>query len=142
MILEPDASGQRVVVAHGYSADESSVLTAEYVALKPDAPIESFAKKRDVAIINLKSSNAPPATLFISPRSSSASRRPLLDPLLREELRHGWCAARASRGNQGPAEETASAGASLMQASPKPGHGPPGRRYAKFDHLTLRARDR
>ena len=44
MILEPDANGQRVVVAHGYSPDESSALAAHYVALKPDAPIEPFAK--------------------------------------------------------------------------------------------------
>ncbi len=117
MILEPDASGQRVVVAHGYTPDEASVLAADCAALKPDAPIEPLAKKRDVAIINLKSSNAPPATLIISPRDRVKLPGGLsLDPLLRVvELGMDVCALRErSRGNQGPAEETASAGASLM----------------------------
>ena len=117
MILEPDASGQRVVVAHGYSPDEASVLAADWAALKPDAPLETFSRKRDVAIINLKSSNASAATLIISPRDRVQLPGGLsLDPLLRVvELGMDVCALRErSRGNQGPAEETASAGANLM----------------------------
>jgi len=117
MIFEPDASGERVVVAHGYSPDEAAVLAAECAALKPDTSIEPLAKKRDVAVINLKSSNGAPATLIISPRDRVQLPGGLsLDPLLRVvELGMDVCALRErSRSNQGPAEETASAGASLM----------------------------
>jgi DNA-binding NtrC family response regulator/tetratricopeptide (TPR) repeat protein len=117
MIFEPDANGERVVVAHGYSPDEASVLAAECAALKADPAIEPLAKKRDVAVINLKSSNAPPATLIISPRDRVQLPGGLsLDPLLRVvELGMDVCALRErSRSNQGPAEEIASAGASLM----------------------------
>ena len=64
MIFEPDEVVQRVVVAHGYCRTRASALAAECATLKADAQIEPFAKKRDVAVINLKSSNAPPATLL------------------------------------------------------------------------------
>ena len=117
MILEPDNSGRRVVAAHGYSPDEASAIANDFAALKPDSPIEPFAKKRDLAVINLKSSNAPPATLLISPRDRVQLPGGLsLDPLLRVvELGMDVCALREkSRGTAGPSEEAASAGSSLM----------------------------
>jgi len=117
MILEPENSGRRVVVAHGYSPDEASAIANDFAALKPDSPIEPFAKKQDLAVINLKSSNAPPATLLISPRDRVQLLGGLsLDPLLRVvELGMDVCALREkSRGTPGPSEEAASAGSSLM----------------------------
>jgi len=117
MILEPENSGRRVVVAHGYSPDEASAIANDFAALKPDSPIEPFAKKQDLAVINLKSSNAPPATLLISPRDRVQLLGGLsLDPLLRVvELGMDVCALREkSRSTPGPSEEAASAGSSLM----------------------------
>ncbi|HYT49189.1 MAG TPA: sigma-54 dependent transcriptional regulator, partial [Pyrinomonadaceae bacterium] len=63
------------------------------------------------------STNAPPATVLISPRDRAKLPGDLsLDPLLRVvELGMDVCALRErSHGNQGPAEESTSAGASLM----------------------------
>jgi hydrogenase-4 transcriptional activator len=117
MICEADAGSQRVVVAHGWNQDEASAIAAGYASLKPEAPPEPFAKKHDVALINLKSSNAPPATLLISPRDRAQLLGGLsLDPLLRVvELGMDVCSLRErNRGGHGPAEDAALAGSSLM----------------------------
>jgi len=68
-------------------------------------------------MLNLKSSNAPPATVVISPRDRIQLPGGLsLDPLLRVvELGMDVCALRErSRGSQRGSEETALAGSSLM----------------------------
>jgi hydrogenase-4 transcriptional activator len=117
VILESDTDLQRVVIAHGCGKGESQVLATEFAALKKGAQTDSFSKKHDAAVITLKSSNAPPATLLISPRDHAVLPGGLsLDPLLRVvELGMDVCALRErSRGNQGPAEESALAGSSLM----------------------------
>jgi transcriptional regulator with GAF, ATPase, and Fis domain len=117
IILEPDGDSQRIVVAHGCSPDEAMKRAADFGALKKDSPIDAFAKKHDAAVIKLKSSNAPPAMLLISPRDRAHLPGGLsLDPLLRVvELGMDVCALRErSRGGQSSAAESTSAGASLM----------------------------
>jgi hydrogenase-4 transcriptional activator len=118
VVIEPDeADGQRVVIAHGCLKDEATAWADKFAALKQDSQIESFARKQDLAVIGLKSSNAPPATLVISPRARAELLGGLsLDPLLRVvELGMDVCALRArSRTGQGPEEGIALAGASLM----------------------------
>jgi len=118
VVIEPDEGGrQRVVIAHGYLKDESTALAEEFAKIKKDSQLESFARKQDVAVIALKSANAPPATLLISPREHAELPGGLsLDPLLRVvELGMDVCALRLrSRTGQGPEEESALAGASLM----------------------------
>lgn len=118
VVIEPDeANGQRVVIAHGCLKDEATVWAGRFAALKQDSQIESFARKQNLAVIGLKSSNAPPATLLISPRERAELPGGLsLDPLLRVvELGMDVCALRVrSRTGQGPEEENALAGASLM----------------------------
>jgi len=118
VVIEPDEGDrQRVVVTHGRGKDESTALADEFAVLKKDAQLESFSKKRDLAIIPLKSTNAPPATLLISPRARAVLPGGLsLDPLLRVvELGMDVCALRLrGRAGHGPEEQSALAGASLM----------------------------
>ena len=118
VVIEPnEAAGQRVVIAHGCLKDEATVLADKFSALKQSSQIESFARKQDLVVIGLKSSNAPPATLLISPRERAELPGGLsLDPLLRVvELGMDVCALRMrSHAGQGPEEESALAGASLM----------------------------
>src|SRR6266542_3264093 len=118
MIIEPEeGKRQRVVIAHGCSKEQAVVWADQLASMNQESQREEFARKLDVAIINLKSSNAPPATLLISP--SDRARLPgglSLDPLLRVvELGMDVCALRArSRGGPDTEEESALAGASLM----------------------------
>ncbi len=117
VILERDGDAQRVVIAHGSDKNESESLAKMFANLKNNSQIESFTQKQDTAVINLKSTNASPATVLISPRDRATLPGGLsLEPLLRVvELGMDVCALRErSRGNQGPAEESTSAGASLM----------------------------
>ena len=118
VVIEPDEGGrQRVVIAHGCVKNESTALADEFATLKKEVQIESFGKKQNVAVITLKSSNAPPATLLISPRERAELPGGLsLDPLLRVvELGMDVCALRVrGRTGQGTEEESALAGASLM----------------------------
>jgi len=118
IVIEPDeGTRQRVVIAHGCPNNEGTALADEFATLEKSSQIESFSKKHDVAIIALKSTNAPPATLLISPRDRAELPGGLsLDPLLRVvELGMDVCALRIrGHGGQGPEEESALAGASLM----------------------------
>src|SRR4030095_1374882 len=85
VIIEPEQEEkQRVVVAHGCSKDESERLAAEFAALNSDTQHERFAEKFDLAVITLKSTNAKPAHLLISPADRATLPGNLsLDPLLR-----------------------------------------------------------
>src|SRR6185436_13305071 len=118
LIIEPDQGGQyRVVVAHGCTKDESENFATEFAALTTDAEHDRFAEKLDVTVINLKSTNAKPAYLLISPRDRAALPGGIsLDPLLRiVELGMDVCSLR-ERTRVGPEdeEENALAGSSLM----------------------------
>ena len=118
VIIEPEEGDhQHVVVAHGCVTNESTALADEFAALDKDSQREVFARKHNVAIIGLKPSNAPPATLLISPRDRVQLPGGLsLDPLLRVvELGMDVCALRIrSRAGHGPEEESTLAGSSLM----------------------------
>ena len=118
VIFEPQADAkQRVVIAHGLDQHQSSALATRFAAVQSNAQLESFARKLDAAIITLKSSNAPHATLIISPRTAAQLSGGLsLDPLLRiVELGMDVCALRErNRSSQGRAEETDLAGSGLM----------------------------
>ena len=118
VVIEPGEDGhQRVVIAHGFLKNESSALAEEFAEVKGGSQLESFARRQDVAVIALKSANAPPATVLISPRERSELPGGLsLEPLLRVvELGMDVCALRVrGRTGQGPEEESALAGASLM----------------------------
>ena len=118
LIIEPDQGGQyRVVVAHGCTKDESENFATEFAGLTTDAQHDRFAEKLDVTVINLKSTNAKPAYLLISPRDRAALPGGIsLDPLLRiVELGMDVCSLR-ERTRMGPEdeEENALAGSSLM----------------------------
>ncbi|MGZ5480479.1 MAG: sigma 54-interacting transcriptional regulator [Pyrinomonadaceae bacterium] len=118
VILEPEEEGrQHVVVAHGLENNAATALADEYASAETDAAQAAFAKKHNVAVITLKSNDALPATLLISP----ASRAELpgnvsLDPLLRVvELGMDVCALR-SRTSLSPRADDGNtlSGASLM----------------------------
>jgi transcriptional regulator with GAF, ATPase, and Fis domain/Tfp pilus assembly protein PilF len=118
VILEPDEEQkQKVVVAHGCDGDEVETLASEFAAVTDDAGREAFAKKRDTAVITLRSTNAMPATLLISPRDRAQLSGGLaLEPLLRVvELGMDVCALRSrAQTGQSTSPESALAGASLM----------------------------
>ncbi len=117
IIAEPLDEGQRVVIAHGCSAAEAESWASEFASSKNEAERRKFAEKRDAAVIDLKSSNASPATLLISP--SERARLPgdiSLDPLIRVvELGMDVCALRARTHAGGETQEDSTlAGSSLM----------------------------
>ena len=118
VVIEPAEGGQQhVVIALGCAKDESTTLADEFATLKKESQIESFGKKKNVAVIALKPSNAPPATLLISPRDRAELPAGLsMAPLLRVvELGMDVCALRVrGHAGQGTEEESALAGASLM----------------------------
>jgi len=116
VILEPEEEGrQHVVVAYGVDNHAGSALADEFAALSSDATVAAFAKKHDMEIITLNSSDALPATLLVSPRNRT--KLPLaLDPLLRVvELGMDVCALRTrTQTSQRPDDGNALTGSSLM----------------------------
>src|SRR5262249_42535240 len=113
VIIEPSEDvSQRVVIGHGSSPKECEAWAEEFSRIRADV----FAKKHDVAVINLKPHNAPPATVLISPRKDAELAGGLsLDPLLRVvELGMDVCALRLSTRAEQRDQETVSAGSSLM----------------------------
>jgi DNA-binding NtrC family response regulator/tetratricopeptide (TPR) repeat protein len=118
MVLEPDEEQKiRVVASHGLEADRATAIADELASLESSSARERFAKKHDAQVIMLKSSNALPATLFVSPRDAAQLAGGLsLDPLLRvAELGMDVCAlrARASSG-QGAENQEGGVGTDLM----------------------------
>ncbi|MDX6385426.1 MAG: hypothetical protein QOK48_2999, partial [Blastocatellia bacterium] len=98
IILEPDEDQkQSVVIAHGCEHNEAVNIANEFATVKTEAARDLFAKKHDAAIIALRSTNALPATLLISPRNAANLAEGLtLEPLLRVvELGMDVCALRA-----------------------------------------------
>ena len=118
VITEPgEHHRRRVVIAHGCTPAESAKIAEQLDDLIDDEAQAAYAKKNDAAILQLRSSHAPPATLYISPRSRASLPGGLsLEPLIRvAELGMDVCALRAGpqKGSrvQQPAEL---AGTSLM----------------------------
>src|SRR5262249_44664150 len=118
VILEPDEDrGQKVVVAHGIDNEQSEALANEYASVEDEIGREEFATANDSAVITLRSTNAMPATLLISPKDRAQLSGGLaLDPLLRVvELGMDVCAlrSRAHTGQSAP-QESELTGSSLM----------------------------
>ena len=117
IVFEPEANDrQRVVIAHGCEKEAAEKMVHSFAAAR-EADRAKFCAKHDVAVIDLRSDNAKPATVLISPRDRAALPGGLsLDPLLRVvELGMDVCALRErTRTGDGAEDESASAGASLM----------------------------
>lgn len=112
-----ESNGPRVVVAHGCSASEGARIAAELDQLKVEEEREGYCQAHDAVIVPLRSSNAPPATLYASPRARATLPSAIsLEPLLRVvELGMDVCALRAgARKGTGALESDALAGASLL----------------------------
>jgi transcriptional regulator with GAF, ATPase, and Fis domain len=107
----------RVVISHGWTPAESATLADEVLNLTTDDTRDRFAKSRDLAIIPLRSTNAPLAVLCLSPRSRSTLPSGMsMEPLLKVvELGMDVCALRAgtSRGS-GTQQSAELTGTSLM----------------------------
>ena len=87
----------RVVIAHGCTPAESAQIAEDIDQFIDDEAQAAYAKKNDAAILQLRSSYAPPATLYIAPRSRAKLPGGLsLEPLIRvAELGMDVCALRA-----------------------------------------------
>jgi hydrogenase-4 transcriptional activator len=108
---------QRVVVALGTTPSENVRIAAELGLLKDDAARERYCRKQDAEVIFLRSTNATPATLYLSPRSRAILPKGIsIDPLLRVvELGMDVCALRAGAQRGGSSEQSDElAGSSLM----------------------------
>ncbi len=117
VVTEPGEHNRlRVVIAHGCTPAESAEVAEQLQELNDDE-VQPYATKKDAEIIQLRSSHAPPATIYISPRNRAKLPGGLsLEPLMRvAELGLDVCALRtgSQKGSrvQQPDELT---GASLM----------------------------
>jgi transcriptional regulator with GAF, ATPase, and Fis domain/Tfp pilus assembly protein PilF len=97
----------RVVISMGCTPAESTKIAADINSLKDEAARERYRKKQDAEVILLKSSNAAPAFLYLSPRSRSTLPKGVaLEPLLRVvELGMDVCALRAGAHKSGSHEQ-------------------------------------
>ncbi len=117
IIEQGEHNRPRVVIAHGCTPADAAKIGEELDQLDTDEARLVYGKKHDVALIPLRSSNAPPATLYIAPRSRAKLPGGMsMEPLLRVVgLGMDVCALRAGAqkgaGSQPPDEL---AGASLM----------------------------
>ena len=82
---------ERVVVAFGTSPADNTRIAAELGALKDDSARERYCRKHDAEVIFLKSANAPPAVLYLSPRSRATLAKRNLDrsSVARRRTRYG-----------------------------------------------------
>jgi hydrogenase-4 transcriptional activator len=107
----------RVIVAMGITPADSVKIAVELDALQDETAREKYSRKHDVELILLKSSNAPPALLYLAPRNRSTLPKGVaLEPLLRVvELGMDVCALRAgAHKSGGPENADELAGTSLM----------------------------
>jgi hydrogenase-4 transcriptional activator len=107
----------RVVVAMGCTPAESVKIAVDLNVLRDEADRHKYSRKHDVELIPLKSSNAPPALMYLSPRNRSTLPKGIaLEPLLRVvELGLDVCALRAGASKSGISENADElAGTSLM----------------------------
>lgn len=118
VITEPgEHNRRRVVISHGSTPAESTKIAEDMDQLSDDEALARYAKKNDAAILQLRSSHAPPATLYISPRSRATLPGGLsVEPLIRvAELGMDVCALRAgAQKGSGVQQPAALAGTSLM----------------------------
>ncbi|HVF29243.1 MAG TPA: sigma 54-interacting transcriptional regulator [Pyrinomonadaceae bacterium] len=107
----------KVVCAHGCTNAERTHLAQALHSVRSDPEREQFAATYDTAVIQLRSPNAPPATLLISPpgRCLLPGGAPI-EPLLRVvELGMDVCSLRSrARAGRDPQDHSGLAGASLM----------------------------
>jgi hydrogenase-4 transcriptional activator len=107
----------RVVIAMGCTTAESIKIAVDLNQIDDDEARERYCKKNDAELIPLKSSNAPPAMMYLAPRNrSSLPKGVALEPLLRVvELGLDVCALRAGAQKTGSNENSDElAGTSLM----------------------------
>ena len=107
----------RVVISHGCTPAEGARIAEDLDQLDSDERREHYSKKHDAEITVLKSSNAPPAILYISPRSRAKLPGGMsIEPLLRVVgLGMDVCALRAGQQKgTGPQQPDELAGSSLM----------------------------
>jgi hydrogenase-4 transcriptional activator len=107
----------KVVVGHGCTPAESQKIAMELDALDNETSVERYCRKHDAKVILLKSSNAPEAKLYLSPRNrASLPKGVALEPLLRVvELGMDVCALRAGAQKSGTNENSDElTGTSLM----------------------------
>jgi hydrogenase-4 transcriptional activator len=107
----------RVVISHGCTSAEGARIAEALNQLETEEKRERYGKRNDAKIIMLRSSNAPPAMLYLAPSKRAALPNNLsLEPMLRiVELGMDVCALRAGvhKGSGSP-EESTLAGASLL----------------------------
>ncbi|MFN6964376.1 MAG: sigma 54-interacting transcriptional regulator [Pyrinomonadaceae bacterium] len=83
-VLQQESQAKRIIVAqtneakrlapfitHGYSPDESSALVGAFVDAQFRSEEKQFAKKKNLAIVTLKSPASAPAYLFINPANGA-----------------------------------------------------------------------
>src|ERR1041384_1515431 len=58
----------KVVVAHGCTPADSQKIAMELDPLEDEASVDKYCRKHDAKVIFLRSSNAPPATMYLAPR--------------------------------------------------------------------------
>jgi transcriptional regulator with GAF, ATPase, and Fis domain/tetratricopeptide (TPR) repeat protein len=72
IIAEPDDKNQiRPFITHGYTSDESNLLTRKFAEALSQKSERAFAKSKNFAVVNLKGSSSTPAYLFISPAAGA-----------------------------------------------------------------------
>jgi len=107
----------RVLIAMGCAAAETVKIAVELDAIEDEAARNRYCRKHDAEVIFLKSSNAPPAKLYLAPRNRSMLPKGVaLEPLLRVvELGMDVCALRAGAQKSGTSEHADElTGTSLM----------------------------
>lgn len=118
MIVERGEQNQpRIVVSMGCTPAEGAKLSGELVSLDSEEARTRYGKKQDAEVLFLRSSNAPPAWLYLSPRNRATLPKGVaLEPLLRVvELGMDVCALRAGANKSGSSEQADElTGTSLM----------------------------
>ena len=107
----------RVVVAMGCTPADSVRIAVDLNNLNDEKDRQKYSRKNDVELILLKSSNSPPALMYLAPRNRSSLPKGIaLEPLLRVvELGMDVCALRAGASKSGAHENADElAGTSLM----------------------------
>ena len=96
-VLQQESNARKIVIAqaneqkrlfpfitHGYSPQESNELVIKLGAAIDNGTEKAFAKTKNVAVLHLRGSTAPPAYLLISPQSGAVlNDESSLSPLLR-----------------------------------------------------------
>jgi len=118
MIAERGEDNQpQCVIVDGWTQAESSRIAEEVLALPHEEDRERYVRRHDIAVVALKSANAPPATVCIAPRALAQLPGGMsLAPLLRVvELGMDVCALRAqSTKGSGTPQTDELAGTSLL----------------------------